>query len=155
MNQTTSRPKTELSIRQGCKVIAHYRLSLSDGSVVDASADDEPLQFILGDGTFPPGVEPLFIGLCAGDQARQTVGPSDGWGTPDPNNIQYLDRDAFNDHKELAKGQIVEFRLPNNEALPGTILDINDQRVQVDFNPPLAGRDVTVDVTIIAVEAPE
>ena len=155
MSRTAASTKARaLPIKPGSRVRTHYRLSLSDGTVVDATPDDESLDFTLGDGTFPQGVEPLFVGLCAGDRAQLTVSPDQGWGAPDPNNIQYLDRSAFDDEAMLKAGQIIEFKLPNDEALPGTIVDVNDQRVRVDFNPPLAGQDVTVDVTIVAVEAP-
>ncbi|MDO6460585.1 peptidylprolyl isomerase [Granulosicoccaceae sp. 1_MG-2023] len=142
------------AIAAGSRITTHYRLSLTDGTVVDATEADAPLAFTLGDGTFPEGVEPLFLGLRAGQSANTTVSPAQGWGQPDPNNIQYLDRSAFDDHASLRPGQTIEFRLPNDDALPGTVLDISRERVRVDFNPPLAGQHVQIDVTIVAVDAP-
>lgn len=135
----------------GSKVVAHYKLRLEDGSVIDQTQPDSPLSFTIGDGTFPSGVEPIFYGLKSGDKDRRTVSPEQGWGYPDPGNIQYLLRSDFPDNEMLAPGNVIEFRLPNDESLPGTVLDIEDERIKVDFNPPLAGHKVTIEIDILAV----
>lgn len=144
-----------LKIESGSRVCLHYKLIQLDGKVIDQTSKDEPLEFTVGDGTFPSGVEPLFIGLASGQKNRQTVEPENGWGHPDPDNVQYLKTSDFADSQMLSPGKVIEFRLPNDDALPGTIVAIEDEHVQVDFNPPLAGQNITVEVTIVSVQSPE
>ena len=144
-----------LKIESGSKVCLHYKLMQPDGKIVDQTSKDEPLEFTVGDGTFPSGVEPLFMGLEPGQKNCQTVAPENGWGHPDPDNIQYLKTSDFNDAEMLSPGKVIEFRLPNHDSLPGTVVAIENEHVQVDFNPPLAGQDITVEVTIVSVSPPE
>lgn len=144
-----------LKIESGSKVCLHYKLMQANGKVVDQTSKDEPLEFTVGDGTFPSGVEPLFIGLSPGQKSRQTVEPENGWGHPNPDNVQYLKTSDFDDHEMLSPGKVIEFRLPNDDSLPGTIVAVEDKHVQVDFNPPLAGLNITVEVTILSVQPPE
>ncbi|HBR99055.1 MAG TPA: peptidylprolyl isomerase [Gammaproteobacteria bacterium] len=138
---------------RGSEISLYYKLSLQDGTVVDEVSSGEPLTFVVGDGTFPAGVDQLFYGLQAGDSKQDTVTPDNGWGYPDPGNIQYLLESDFPDAQMLTPGNIIEFTLPNDEALPGTILAVEDERIKVDFNPPLAGHAVTIDVTVVEVKA--
>lgn len=144
-----------LKIESGSRVCLHYKLIQFDGKVIDQTNNGEPLEFTVGDGTFPSGVEPLFIGLTPGQKSRQTVDAENGWGHPDPDNVQYLKTSDFADSAMLSPGNVIEFRLPNDDSLPGTIVAIQDEHVQVDFNPPLAGQNITVEVTIISVQSPE
>ena len=143
-----------LKIESGSKVCVHYKLMQVDGKVIDQTSKDEPLEFTIGDGTFPSGVEPLFIGLSSGQKNTGTVEPENGWGHPDPDNVQTLKTSDFADTEMLSPGKVIEFRLPNDDSLPGTIVAIKDEQVQVDFNPPLAGQDITVEVTIVSVKSP-
>ena len=145
----------DLAIAPGSTITITYKLALADGSVVDDSGLDEPLRFTLGDGTFPAGVEPMFYGMKAGDSDSRTFGPEQGWGYPDPGNVQMMLASDFPDHDMLKPGKVIEFHLPNGDALPGTVLETDHENVKVDFNPPLAGRDVTVEVHILSVEQPE
>ena len=135
----------------GDELNVHYTLKLEDGSVIDKTDSDCPLSFVLGDGTFPSGVEPIFFGMRPGDSDIRTVSPEQGWGYPDSKNIQYLQAADFPDAEMLDPGKVIAFELPNQESLPGTVLAVEDDRVQVDFNPPLAGHTVTVEVTVLSV----
>lgn len=140
------------AITPGSTIVISYKLLLADGSMVDEADKNDPLHFTLGDGTFPAGVEPMFYGMHVGDIDTRTFGPEQGWGHPDPGNIQTMLESDFPDHDLLKPGKVIEFRLPNNDALPGTVLEIDGDQVKVDFNPPLAGREVTVEVCILAVQ---
>jgi FKBP-type peptidyl-prolyl cis-trans isomerase SlpA len=48
---------------------------------------------------------------------------------------------------------VVSFQAPDGE-LPGVVLDVYEDTVKVDFNHPLSGKDITFDVSILAVEDP-
>jgi FKBP-type peptidyl-prolyl cis-trans isomerase SlpA len=51
-------------------------------------------------------------------------------------------------------GQIIGFTDENGEELPGAVLEVAAEQVKVDFNHPLAGREIIFDVHILAVENP-
>ena len=54
----------------------------------------------------------------------------------------------------LAPGQIIGFTGQNGEELAGAVLEVGQYQVKVDFNHPLAGREIVFDVHILAVENP-
>ena len=49
------------------------------------------------------------------------------------------------------EGVIVAFAMPDGEEFPGTIVAVGDKQVNVDFNHPLAGHEITFDVEILEV----
>jgi FKBP-type peptidyl-prolyl cis-trans isomerase SlpA len=143
-------PATQ-TINPGCRVVLTYSLSLEDGRVINKTDSHDPLDFLIGDGTFPNDVEAMFYGMKAGESDKRTFTPEQGWGYPDPKNVQRLSSNSFPDKKMLKLGKVIEFELPNKETLPGTVLEINGEQIKVDFNPPLAGHHVTLEVRILSV----
>jgi FKBP-type peptidyl-prolyl cis-trans isomerase SlyD len=49
--------KPELEVSDDLVVSLEYTLRLDDGEVIDASAEDEPLEFLQGQGQIIPGLE--------------------------------------------------------------------------------------------------
>jgi predicted N-acetyltransferase YhbS len=44
--------------------------------------------------------------------------------------------------------------LPNGDEAPGIVIDVDEGRVEVDFNHPLAGHEITFKVEILSVSPP-
>jgi FKBP-type peptidyl-prolyl cis-trans isomerase SlpA len=65
-----------------------------------------------------------------------------------------LSRTEFPADMLLAPGQIIGFTGQNGEELAGAVLEVGQDQVKVDFNHPLAGREIVFDVHILAVENP-
>ena len=91
------------------------------------------------------------MGLCAGDEKEFPISPEQGFGQRNPNNIQEIPKDSFADDIELEEGLMVSFADAQQAELPGVVAEVNDDVVKVDFNHPLAGRDLIFEVRIIAV----
>ncbi|MGK0444627.1 MAG: FKBP-type peptidyl-prolyl cis-trans isomerase SlpA [Bermanella sp.] len=140
-----------MQIAQGKQVELHFALKLADGQVVDSTFDRAPAVLKVGDGNLPEGFEELIIGLQAGDKKSFVVPPEKAFAQPNPNNIQHMKRTDFAADMELEEGMIVSFADANKAELPGVIKKIEDQAVIVDFNHPLAGKELTFDVEIINV----
>ena len=68
--------------------------------------------------------------------------------------MQRLPRNKFPDAESLEEGLIVSFAAPDGE-LPGVVQRIWEETVEVDFNHPLAGRDLVFDVSILKVRPAE
>ena len=63
----------------------HYTGKLSDGNIFDSSADREPLEFTLGQGTVLAGLESAIIGMEKGDTKTVTLASADSTITLDAN----------------------------------------------------------------------
>jgi FKBP-type peptidyl-prolyl cis-trans isomerase SlpA len=135
------------------KVRMHFSISLEDGTIADTTRDDhEPLEFVIGDGTMIQGLELALYGLKAGDKQTLTIEPNLAFGYHDPENIHSMSKDEFPQDMQLAKGVIIEFNTPAGDGVPGMILEVGENEVEVDFNHPLAGHEITFEVEILSVD---
>ncbi len=133
------------------RITLHFTLRLAGGEVVDSTLERAPATFLFGDGSLLPGFEQALLGLKAGDRRSVLIDPNTGFGERNPENIQRLDRTLFAPTMPLEPGLMVSFADKKGE-LPGVVVDFDDDKVTVDFNHPLAGRDLTFEVEILAVE---
>ena len=144
---------SELTVAEGRRLSIHFALRLRDGSVVDSNFDGKPANFTLGDGNLLPGFERHLLGMTAGQRETYVVTPEQGFGQANPNNVQTFPRDTFAPDMELAEGLVVSFADAQKSELPGVVTGFTDVDVTVDFNHPLAGKDILFDVQIVSVEA--
>jgi len=138
-----------ITIEQGTKVTMSFSLALENGEVIDSNFDSEPATFVLGDGNLLPGFEVPLQGLKAGDKAEFIIAPENAFGQRNPENIQQLARDNF-DQESLKVGDVFSFQNGEGE-LPGVVIEVGDNLVRVDFNHPLAGRNIIFKVDIVEV----
>ena len=141
----------ELVIGEGTQVTLYFSLSLENGDVVDSNFEREPASFAIGDGSLLPGFEQALFGLKTGAKESIVIPPENGFGQPNPNNIQSVERESFAE-MELEKGLVISFKDPAGGELPGVVSSFNEEEVTIDFNHPLAGRNIVFDVEIVSVE---
>lgn len=139
------------------RVTLHFSVRLMDGTEMDSTFGGQPASFVWGDESLLPGFERALLGLKAGDKRSVYIEADKGFGAYNPDNIQQFRQDEFAQDMTLETGVVVSFRDASGAELPGVISLIEDNWVTVDFNHPLAGRDLTFEVEILSVEhdAPE
>ena len=135
----------------GSRVKIHFTLSLEDGTEALSTLNEEHLECVLGDGTLRPGMEMALYGMQAGEEDCVTLTPEQGWGEHDPKLIHNLPRSRFPAGMALEPGQIIAFDSAGGEEMAGAILSLDEQQVEVDFNHPLAGRNVVFWVKLLEV----
>ena len=147
-------PGSVSEIGKGSGVTLHYTLSLADGHVVETTRATSPATHVMGNGDWLPVLEDRLLGLKAGavrrfEIAAAEVGVSE---TPAP---QVMPRDEFPPELKLEAGQVIGFTLPSGDEIPGTVLEVSEYEVTVDFSHPLAGRDLVWEVEILDVISPK
>lgn len=141
---------TEIRIGQGMLVTLHFAIKLENGEIVDSTFDKQPATFSVGDGNLLPGFERALFGLRKGDRRSLEIAPEQGFGQPNPQNVQVMPRSSFA-AMELSRGLLVIFNDAANAELPGVVKDFDESRVTIDFNHPLAGKLLTFEVEVIEV----
>ncbi|MEW8029923.1 MAG: FKBP-type peptidyl-prolyl cis-trans isomerase [Candidatus Thiodiazotropha sp.] len=134
------------------RVKMHFSLTLPDKTEIVSTYGEEPLEFSLGDNTMEQMLEFALLGLQAGDEQELLVKGDDVYGSRDNTLIHWLDKSEFQADQTFNPGEIIAFTTPEGEELAGTVLQIDDERVQVDFNHPLSGKQFSYKVTILEVE---
>lgn len=143
-----------MTISVGCRVAMHYALRLADGMEVDSSFGDEPVTFVMGEDALDKGLELALYGLRPGSQQTLTLMPGQAFGARSEEAIKWMDRATFPADLSPEPGQIIGFSDEQGQEVPGAILELLDERVKVDFNHPLAGREIIFEVEILEVEYP-
>ena len=129
----------------------HFSLSLTDGTEAFSTFENEPVSLVMGDGSLTDGMELSLYGLNAGDEQSLTLTPDQAFGMPDSEKRHHMPREDFGPELELKPGIIIAFGTPAGEDLAGTVIDLDEQTVQVDFNHPLSGHEVVFKVEILEV----
>jgi len=139
-----------LNITEKSVVSLHYKGTLEDGSVFDSSEGRDPLVFIFGTGMIIPGLEAGIDGLKAGDKKTINVKSDEAYGQRKEEAMQEVPKEHLPQDAELKVGMQLAAQGPQG-AIPVVISEIKDKTVVVDFNHPLAGKDLTFDVEVIEV----
>jgi len=137
----------KLEVELGTKVTLHFALVLEDGDIIDSNFESAPATFTVGDGNLLPGFESTLMGLVNGDEREFTIPPEDAFGQHNPQNVQRVDRSNF-DQQELEIGAMFSFQNGDGE-LPGVIIEFEDDEILIDFNHPLAGKNIIFQVKIM------
>jgi len=142
---------SELTIAENTQVTLHFALKMEDGAVIDSNFEGQPATFIVGDGNLLPGFEKSLMGMKAGDEDSFVIRPEDAFGQSNPNNMQEMPRDQFASDMNLVEGLVVSFADAQKAETPGVVHSFDDEQVIIDFNHPLAGRDIIFEVKVVDV----
>jgi len=62
-----------------------------------------------------------------------------------------LPKEGFGPQVELEVGSRVSINSPEGKKFIGTILEVKDENISVDFNHPLAGKSLLFTVTVVSI----
>jgi FKBP-type peptidyl-prolyl cis-trans isomerase SlpA len=143
-------PNEEIRIQAGSKVELHFSVSIENGIEIDNTRGrDEPVSLVIGDGNLLEGFEKALFGLRAGDRRTVHLPPEDAFGQWNPENIQIFDTVKFEQRPII--GHMIEFEDKAKASLFGVVKSVNEDTTEIDFNHPLAGKNITFEVEIFKV----
>lgn len=141
-----------LIIQEGVEVTLHFSLLLPTGEEIDSTRNGQPATFEVGDGNLLPGFEASLIGKTKGFAEQIRLLPEQAFGERNEANIRLLPRQKFAElGDQIEEGLMVSFQSPEGE-LPGVVVAVYEDTLQVDFNHPLSGREIIFDVVILDVK---
>jgi FKBP-type peptidyl-prolyl cis-trans isomerase SlyD len=129
-----------------------YKLSV-DGEVVDSSEDSEPIEFLQGHGNIIPGLEHELYGMKIGDNKKVQVPAKDAYGEVDETATMEVTRAEFPPEIPLEIGTEITISDIDGDLMDARIAKVDDEKITLDFNHPLAGKDLSFDVTVIEIRA--
>lgn len=141
-----------MAIENNSYVKIHYTGKLSDDTVFDSSEGKEPLEFVMGIGMIIPGLEKGLVGMNIGDKQTVKINSEEAYGPVHEQAIQEVPKDQFPADIELKVGMQLAAQGPQG-AIPVVIKEIKEEAIIVDFNHPLAGKDLTFEVEVIEARA--
>lgn len=131
-------------------VTIDYTLTDERGEVLDTSQGQEPLVYIQGSGSIIPGLEDALEGKTVGDSLKVTIDPAQGYGERDEELVQQVPRERFPTDGELTVGTRFHAQGTGGSHVV-TVVAVDDKKVTVDANHPLAGVTLSFDVKVLDV----
>jgi len=144
--------ENEMLVVDDMVVSLAYQLRLEDGMEVDKMDPDSPLMYLHGNGQIIPGLESALYGMSVGEEKTVILGPAEGYGEEESNELLEVARDDFPPDYPLVSGKPLRVADENTgKEFTAYIKDIEGDSVTLDMNHPLAGETLHFDVCIVAI----
>ena len=146
-------------VRADSYLTLHYRIALvsgpAAGSVFADTFDGRPATLQLGAGQWAPGMEQALLGQEEGSRYTFDLPAAQAYGDRNPDLLQWVTRAMLDQHTDpespIAPGDMVEFSAPNGGRYSGVLKELGETSALFDFNHPLAGADLRIEVAILGV----
>lgn len=128
-------------------IVYELRSGSAEGEIVEALTTEKPLTFLFGTGGLLPKFEEKLDGLSEGDNFEFLLLSEDAYGPVVESAIVHVPQTVFETdgkiNDELLKmGNMVPMTDSEGRRLNGKIIAIEGEAVKMDFNHPMAGRDL-------------
>ncbi len=145
---STAAHTEDVAVGLGKKVKLDYTLFVNNEEV-ETSVGKEPLEYVVGDESIIPGLENQLNGMHIGEEKVVIVEPKDAYGDEDPQAVKEFPKDSMPKETEPKVGMVLQAKAPDGEDFPAVIKEIKGDKVVLDFNHPLAGKQLKFNVKIL------
>ena len=138
-------------VENGQFVSVHYKGTLQNGEVFDTSEGRHPLEVQMGAGQIISGFEKALMGMSVKEKKVFTLDPEEAYGQRDNSLTQSFPRADVPVEVKAEVGQTVALTSPDGQQVPAIIAEVDDEKVVVDLNHPLAGQTLTFDIEVVGI----
>ncbi|NBX56329.1 MAG: peptidylprolyl isomerase [Betaproteobacteria bacterium] len=142
-------------IQPGSFLTLHYRLSGPKGDIINTFSGP-PATLSLGNNELSPAIEARMMGLAEGEHVTLELPAGEAFGEHNPAMLQWVSRQLLSEFGEANAnyqvGEVVEFSAPDKVGrYAGAVQQVGEEAVLFDFNHPLAGQAVSLEIHVIGV----
>jgi FKBP-type peptidyl-prolyl cis-trans isomerase SlyD len=125
-----------------------YRLSVNQtNEEVEVVNADRPLTFIFGRGSLLGSFETQVKGLSVGQNFDFVLNSEEAYGVNDENAVMELPISLFSqdgsvDNDLLSLGNVIPMKDQSGRRFNGKVIGLTNSHVKMDFNHPMAGKDL-------------
>jgi peptidylprolyl isomerase len=138
--------------RDGDIVRLHYTVKLADGTIADSTIGSDPMEVTLGTGDVIAGFEKAVLGMKVGESKTFTVLAADAYGAHRDDLVIEVNRDRLAEGVDPDVGEYLQTTLADGSVAQMLVVAVSDTTVTIDANAPLAGKDLTFEVTLVAIK---
>jgi FKBP-type peptidyl-prolyl cis-trans isomerase SlyD len=133
-------------------VSLEYTLTV-DGEVIDSSEENGPIDYIQGHENIIAGLESALDGMKVGEAKKVNVKAKDAYGEYDPEAVEEVPLSEFPNDIPLEVGVELAVEDEDEGPISAVIEEVGKDSVTLNFNHPLAGKDLNFDVKILSIRA--
>lgn len=139
--------------RVGRVALVHYRGGATGEEVVDDCGSGAPQRIVLGAGEIPRGLDEAFLHMEIGEERTVVIPCERGFGFHDPAGVNRYPRTFIENGDKIEKGDVFCWTNPvSGSPIPVECIDADSSSVLIDFNHPLAGKELTYWVKLDGIE---
>lgn len=136
----------------GTTVTLTFEGRLPDGSVYDKMTAENPLEFQVGHDMVLDGFEREVREMAEGEKKTFTIKDWEAFGEYLDEHVEEIPIEVMPNIKGLERGKVIWMIADDETKFPVTVVDITGKAVTLDYNHPLAGKDLTFDVEILKID---
>lgn len=121
------------------------------GMTLISTFEATPATLQLGAGELMPALEARLIGLGPGARETFQFAPGEAFGPYNEQLVERVLRKHIPPELYLEQDTVYSFPAPDGSSYPGLVRELTDDYALIDFNHPMAGKAVAVEVEIIGV----
>lgn len=140
----------EVKVNDSIKV--HYTGKVASGDIFDSSVERDPLAFKVGEGNLLKGFEEGVIGMKVNDSKEIQIPAGEGYGELRPDLIAKVDRKNLGPDVKPEVGMELMSKYPDGQEVIVRIVEVEEDNITVDANHPLAGQDLSFEITLVEIE---
>ena len=91
--------------------------------------------------------------MAVGDTKTVDVPCDEAYGPINPEMRQAVPREGIPAEIPLEVGTQLQMQTPDGQAMPVTVVNVDEATVTLDANHPLAGKDLKFDIELVKVDA--
>ena len=137
-----------MKIDKSSFVTIDYLIRMGEQETYPPSGQPEEISFCMGWGAMPPGLEEAMVGMEQGDQKVVHLSAEQAYGEFDQELVMEVPHGDFPPDLELKPGLVFETENDEGQAVYFIVQEVKDDVVIIDFNHPLAGKDLEVTVSV-------
>ena len=135
--------------KQGDLVKVRYTGTLDDGSTFDSSDGRDPLQFVIGEGMLIPAFEEAIVGMLPGDSRSVHIPADEAYGPYMDELILEVDKNQIPPYLNPEEGMQLQITQDDGSSTVVKVVKLTDEKVFLDANHPLAGRDLNFAIELV------
>ncbi len=140
----------------GMRVTVQYKLYIDDpsGELVEETSEEQPYEFIIGSGEQFEAFDKHIKGLNVGDSFSFLVECEDAFGLVDEGAISEIPKKSFEHEGKLDDSlfelyNMIPMKDEDGNEFSGVIIGMTEDKIELDFNHPLAGENIWFDGEVI------
>ncbi|UVI38509.1 FKBP-type peptidyl-prolyl cis-trans isomerase [Qipengyuania spongiae] len=132
----------------GDTVTIDYAIKRGDGQEVGSTADAGPQQITLGGGQIFPQIEQALTGMEVGDETSVDIPCENAFGPRREELVVEIPRSNLPPEAAPQPGMQLQAQGQDGQPITLFVVEVGDEAIKADGNHPLAGEDVTFDLTL-------
>ncbi|MFC1516790.1 peptidylprolyl isomerase [Thermodesulfobacteriota bacterium] len=138
-------------VENGLFVSVDYTGTLENGNMFDTSHGNRPLEVKVGAGQLVAGFENELMGMSLNEKKTFTLAPEAAYGQRDEGLTQSFPRSDIPPELNPQVGMTVGLHTPEGQQVPAQIVHLDDEKVTLDMNHPLAGESLTFEIEVVGI----